>query len=147
METITQQKEIMHKTYAINKRIFNVINTYGYTCELDYTYKIDDTDIIEYSKIKIYDGDECIKSLYIYSNINVFNGKASYSDTDIKIYLEYRYKYIPKGIEIPNGPIIYYRAEWIADSNNLEKFITNLIVEYLKEQEEFKLQFNQLINS
>jgi hypothetical protein len=79
---------IDEKVDATIERISNIVNRYGFTCDMDSTRE--DDGIVEYFLLRICGGGEAIKYFYLYTNRERREGITSYADTDVKIYLSFQ---------------------------------------------------------
>jgi hypothetical protein len=104
---------IVEKCNDIEYRILNIVERYGYGVENYHTSK--SCNLIHYTELRIYFGNDKYQSLYLYTKIEDKENIDSYANTDIRIYQGYR------------------REGEIQDAN-LEKFVADLIIKQLKNQ-------------
>lgn len=72
------------KVDATIERISNIVNRYGYTCDLHETHE--ESGIVEYFLLRVCGFGEAIKWFYLHTNRENKDGIRSYSNTDIRIY-------------------------------------------------------------
>lgn len=110
---VLYESVINEKVDATIERISNIVNRYGYTCDISDTSESD--GIIEYFLLKICGGGEAIKWFYLYTKRERKEDILSYTNTDIEIYQRFQ------------------RTDGISDCN-LEKCVANAIIRKLKSQ-------------